>query len=194
MAVKDVVQIGHPALKAPTVEITDFNNPELAQLVEDLKDTMYAEGLIGIASTQIGENLRVFITEPRETDVRPKDQADELRVYINPKIVRRADTESIIWEGCGSFDHAGKFGPVSRPSWIEIMAYDPSGQGFLFRADGILGRVIQHEMDHLDGMEFIDRMTSPSLLKPKDLYIAQEKMRPEHVAAQRIVIKRYTQL
>lgn len=114
MAVRKIVQIGHPALKSKTIEVVNSGDPKLAQLIKDLKDTMYAEGLIGIAANQIGENLRVFITEPRETDARPKDQADELRVYINPTIVYQSPEKSVIWEGCGSFQHAERFGPRDK--------------------------------------------------------------------------------
>ena len=82
MAIRKAIQIGHPALKAINQEIVEFADYKLIQLVQDLRDTMYSAGLIGIAAPQIGENYRVFITEPRETENRPADQADELRVYI----------------------------------------------------------------------------------------------------------------
>lgn len=96
MAIRKTVQIGHPALKAINREIVDFADPKLTQLVQDLQDTMYSAGLIGIAAPQIGENFRVFITEPRETESRPADQADELRIYINPIIVNKSKDEVII--------------------------------------------------------------------------------------------------
>lgn len=81
--------------------------------------------------------------------------------------------------------------PVTRPCVAEVVASDQRGQRFRFRADGILGRVIQHEVDHLDGMEFVDRMNDKTLLKSRDLYIAEEKMKPEHLVAQKINTKQY---
>ena len=142
MAVRATIQIGHPALKAPNQEITDFSAPELVQLVEDLRDTMRATGLIGIAAPQIGENFKVFVTEPRETNTRPADQADELRVYINPKIVYQSEEKVVIWEGCGSVLNAKLFGPVERSKVVEVEASDVTGGKFRFKADGILGRGI----------------------------------------------------
>src|SRR3989338_5427354 len=148
MAVRETIPIGHPALKASNQEIIDFSAPELAKLIQNLQETMRATGLIGIAAPQIGENFRVFITEPRETDTRPADQSDEFRVYINPKIVYKSEEKIVIWEGCGSVLNAKLFGPVERPRVVEVEACDANGGKFRFKADGILGRVIQHEQDH----------------------------------------------
>ena len=128
MAIRNTIQLGHPALKAGNKIITDFGDPKLTQLITDLKDTMYKLGLIGIAAPQIGENYMVFITEPRETESRPADQADEFRVYFNPKIVWESDEKIIIWEGCGSVTQASLFGPVLRPKIVEIEAQDILGK------------------------------------------------------------------
>jgi len=194
MAIRETIQIGHPALKATNREIVDFADPKLTQLVQDLRDTMYSAGLIGIAAPQIGENFRVFITEPRETDNRPTDQADELRVYINPMIVNKSQDEVIIWEGCGSVLGATLFGPVKRPRQVEVEACDMRGKKFRFRADGILGRVIQHETDHLDGIEFIEIVADYKRLKSKEFYIKDEKNRPEHLKSQKITKKEYREV
>lgn len=191
MAVRETIQIGHPSLKSPNKEIVDFSAPELAQLITDLTETMRATGLIGIAAPQIGENFRVFVTEPRETDTRPADQADELRVYVNPKIVYRSEEKTVIWEGCGSVLNAKLFGPVERPRIVEVEARDGEGKKFRFKADGILGRVIQHEQDHLDGSEFMEHVLDYRKLKTVEFYIKDEKNKPEHLEAQRITIKEY---
>lgn len=194
MAIRKTIQIGHPALKAINRKIIDFADPKLTRLVQDLRDTMYSTRLIGIAAPQIGENFRIFITEPRETDVRPADQADELRIYINPIIVNKSKDEVIIWEGCGSVLGAGLFGPVKRPRLVEVEASDMKGKKFSFRADGILGRVIQHETDHLDGIEFIEVVEDYRRLKSREFYIKDEKARPEHLQAQKITIKEYREI
>lgn len=194
MAVREAIQIGHPALKTANQEIVDFSAPELTQLIVDLRDTMRATGLIGIAAPQIGENFRVFVTEPRETDARPADQADEFRVYINPKIVFRSKEEVVIWEGCGSVLNAKLFGPVKRPKMIEVEARDEKGDKFRFKADGILGRVIQHEQDHLDSSEFTEHVLDYSQLKAVEFYIKDEKNKPEHLEAQKITIKEFRKI
>jgi peptide deformylase len=181
--------LGHPALKAENQIIQNFVDPKLAQLIIDLKDTMYKEGLIGIAAPQIGENYMVFITEPRETEYRPADQADEFRVYINPKILWESDEKIIIWEACGSVTEVGIFGPVLRSKIVEVEAQDITGNKFKFKADGILGRVIQHEMDHCLGIEFIEKVADYGKLKSLEFYLKDIKTSPEQVAAQKISIK-----
>src|SRR3989344_5777691 len=191
MAIRNTIQLGHPALKAGNKIITDFGDPKLTQLITDLKDTMYKLGLIGIAAPQIGENYMVFITEPRETESRPADQADEFRVYFNPKIVWESDEKIIIWEGCGSVTQASLFGPVLRPKIVEIEAQDILGKKFRFKSDGILGRVIQHEMDHCLGVEFIEKVADYSQLKSKEFYLKDIKNSPEQLKTQKITLKEY---
>lgn len=191
MAVRETVQIGHPALKAKNNRITDFKSEQLRQLIQDLKDTMYDNGLIGIAAPQIAENFTVFVTEPRETKTRPKDQADIFRVYINPVIVDQSEEEIIIYEGCGSLLHGQLFGPVRRPRQITVEAYDEEGQKFRFTADGILGRVMQHEYDHLQGIEFTEKITDYKKLMYVDFYIKNIKNSPEQLAAGKITVKNF---
>jgi peptide deformylase len=158
MAKREAIQVGDPRLKAPNKKINNFKDPKLKKIVEDLIDTIRAMELIGMAAPQIGENYRVFVTEPRETKFRTTDQADELRVYINPKIIKTSKDKSIIYEGCGSFVQGQLFGPVKRPKEITIEAQDLNGRRFRLTCDGLLARVIQHEYDHLDGIEFIEKV------------------------------------
>lgn len=192
--IKPTIQIGDPRLKADNKLITDFNAPELKQLIQDLIDTMYDAQLIGIAAPQIAENYQVFITEPRETPARPADQADQLRIYINPTIVASSSEECIIYEGCGSVLNGQLFGPVSRPKQITVEAFDEHGQKFRFTADGILGRVIQHEYDHLHGVEFTEKVTNYKQLMHVDFYRERIKNSPEQIEASRITTKLFEQI
>lgn len=159
MAVREVVQIGHPALKAKNKTIANFNSPKVKQLIKDLVDTMREEELIGVAAPQIGENLKIFVTEPRKTKTRTGDQVDQLRVYINPAIIFLSKAQTIIYEGCGSVAKGTIFGPVKRPEEITIEAIDEKGKKFKLNCNGILARVIQHEYDHLQGVEFTEKVT-----------------------------------
>lgn len=181
--VRETTQLGDPRLKAPNKEITDSNDLELKRVVDDLVETMRANELIGMAAPQIGENWRVFVTEPRETAIRTGDQTDELRVYINPKIVATSEEEIVIWEGCGSFAKATVYGPVKRPKEITIEARDLAGKKFRLVCDGILARVIQHENDHLDGIEFIEKVTDIKQLKSTEFYIRDVKGLPKTAQA-----------
>lgn len=191
MPARQTIQIGHPALKATNKRITDFKDPNLKSLVEDLIDTMREGGLIGIAAPQIAENFTVFVTEPRETKTRSKDQADELRVYINPNLVKHSKEEVVIYEGCGSVLNGQLFGPVSRPKTITIEAFDQDGKRFRFTADGILGRVIQHEYDHLQGIEFLEKVSDYKKLMTVEHYLELVKPDLEHIKASTIMIKKH---
>jgi peptide deformylase len=191
---RETIQIGHPALKATNSEITDFRSEKVKQLIQDLIDTMYEAKLIGIAAPQIAENFRIFITEPRETPVRPADQSDILRVYINPKIIELSNEDSIIYEGCGSVLNGQLFGPVKRPKLVTVEAYNENGKKFRFTADGILGRVIQHEYDHLEGVEFTEKVTDYKKLMHVDFYIKNIKSSPEQIEASKITKKEYAEV
>ena len=191
MAVRETTQIGDPRLKASNKRIKNFNDPVLKQLVEDLVDSMRAGGLIGMAAPQIGENYKVFVTEPRETKTRSADQTDELRVYINPVMVEESAEESIIYEGCGSVIHGKLFGPVKRSREIVIEAFDIDGKKFRFRCDGILARVIQHEYDHLSGIEFTEKVSDYRKLMSVEFYLKNIKLSKEQTEASLITEKEF---
>ncbi len=158
MTVRKTAQAGHPALKTKNKKVTAINTPEIRKLIKDLVDTMYRNGLIGIAAPQIGENYMIFVTHPRRTKSRKLGKADKLRVYINPKIMYTSKEKSLIYEGCESVVGGDLFGPVVRPKEVTVLAYDQKGNKFTLTCDGLLARVIQHEMDHLLQTEFIQKV------------------------------------
>lgn len=194
MAVRKVVQAGHPALKTKNKEITDFSSPLFKKLIKDLKDTMYKTDLVGIAAPQIAENYAVFITHPRQTVHRKVVNVDELRVYINPKITSHSKKRSIVFEGCGSVISANLFGPVSRPNKIRIEAFGEKGNRFSLVADGLLARVIQHELDHLTGMEFVQKVSDYSKIFDKKYYYKNIRNSKEQRGASRITKIEYKKL
>jgi len=189
MAVCDTLQIGDPRLKAENKIITDFADPKLHQVIKDLVDTMHENKLIGIAAQQIGENYTLFVTEPRQTKYRAVDQADILRVYINPQITWASEATTIVFEGCGSVLHGQLFGPVERPQIIKIDYSDESGQKHWLKCDGILARVIQHEYDHLQGVEFTEKITDYKQLIAKEWYLEFIRNNLEYVSRSKITIK-----
>jgi len=158
MVIKEIVQIGNPALSQKSKFVTKINSRYTQKVITDLIDSMRFHGLIGIAAPQIGEKLRIFVTEVRNTKYRSL-KSDQLRVYINPKIVWSSKKQVIIYEGCGSVAYANLFAPVRRPEKITIEARNEKGDKFKFSADGMLSRVIQHEYDHLNGVEFTEKIT-----------------------------------
>lgn len=189
MAIKETIQIGDPRLRAKNLKIKNFDTTDLSQLVKDLRDTMRENRLIGMAAPQLGVNLQVFITEPRATKYRTADQSDELRAYINPTIVGFSDEKSILYEGCGSVLSAQLFGPVERAKEIIIEAYDVTGKKFRYKVDGILGRVILHEFDHILGILFTDIITDYTKLAAVDYYRANLAATPEQIKNSTINVK-----
>jgi peptide deformylase len=177
--IKEAIQLGDPRLKAFNKTIENFKDPIVRQVVENLNDSMKFGEHIGMAAPQIGENLRIFVTELRETKWRTKAEVDEPRIFINPKIIKLSKEKSLIWEGCGSVVNSKLFGPVKRPKEITIEAQDLNGKCFRLACDGILARVIQHEYDHLDGIQFVERMIDLSQLKNAEFYMRDIKGLPE---------------
>lgn len=126
----------------PVSMITD----ELVQLLEDMYETMVAQDGVGIAAPQIGKNLQVAIVEV--------DEEDRFEL-INPEIIESSG-ESVDVEGCLSIPHT--YGTVKRADEITVRYFDREGEEMEVQAFGYLARAIQHEIDHLNGVLFIDKM------------------------------------
>ncbi len=124
--------------------------PEIQQLIDDMAETMYAAPGVGLAATQIGEKLQLFIV-----DIADEDSPSDLRVFINPEILERSG--KVTWqEGCLSFP--GIQEEVERAAKVRVRAQDRNGQWFELEAEGLLAVAIQHEYDHLQGVLMIDHM------------------------------------
>lgn len=189
MAYRDTLQIGDLRLKAENKIVTDFNDPAVKQVIEDLTETMRQNELVGMAGPQIGENWKIFVTEPRETKNRSADQADELRVYINPTIVYFSTEVVEIYEGCGSVLKGALFAPVIRPKEVTVEAFDQNGKKFSLTCDGILARVIQHEYDHMLGIEFTEKISDYKKMMAAEFYRERIKLLPGYVQASMITKK-----
>ncbi len=141
---------GDPILKTRAVEIS-ASDSEIRELVEDMFQTMEAEGGVGLAANQVGVARRVFVA------VIPAKVGPPLQyVLINPRITARSPETETEDEGCLSFP--GITGPVARAAWVEIEGQDLEGKPIRLRTQGLLARACQHELDHLDGIVFIERM------------------------------------
>lgn len=158
MIVKEIIQIGNPILNRKSKLVIKIDAKETQRVIKNLVDSMSYHGLIGMAASQIGNSSKVFVTAVRKTKYR-NSKNDELRVYINPKIVWSSKKQVVIYEGCGSVAYANLFAPIKRPEKIIIEAYNEKGGKFNLEADGMLARVIQHEYDHLNGIEFTEKIT-----------------------------------
>jgi peptide deformylase len=189
MAIRKVIHVGDPLLKKNNKKILSFSSNKTKKLVRDLTDTMRRLDLVGMAAPQIGENYQVFVTEPRKTKARKLAKGDELRIYINPEITYFSKSQSIIYEGCGCI--SGIFGPVKRPKIVEVQAYNQDGARFSLKSDGLLARVIQHEMDHLNGIEFIEVVDNYSRLLDMEHYVKRVRNSKSQLAACKITQIKY---
>lgn len=194
MAVRKTIQIGDPRLKADNIVVKDFSDPQVKKVIQDLKDTMIKNDLIGMAAPQIGYNYKIFITQPRKTKARKLPKGDKLRIYINPKIVKSSKKVNLIYEGCGSVMNGNLFGPVKRPEEITIEADDEKGEKFQIRCNGILSRVIQHENDHMVGVEFTEKISDYKKLMAREFYIKNIRNSKEQLEASNITVVEYKKL
>jgi peptide deformylase len=160
MPVKEVLKMGHPVLRDKAQAVTDFHSPVLAALLTDMLDTMRALNGAGLAAPQIGVSLRVVIfaveSNPRYPDVEPIPQT----VLINPEIVPLSPEQVLGWEGCLSIP--GMRGLVPRYQHIRYRGYDQHGEAFEREVSGFHARVVQHEVDHLEGLLYPLRITDLS--------------------------------
>jgi len=124
--------------------------PEIRRLIEDMAETMYAAPGVGLAATQIGEPLQLFIV-----DTAGEDEPSDLRVFINPEIVEK-DGATTYEEGCLLF--SGVQEKIDRAAKVRVRALDQDGRAFELEAEGLLAIAIQHEFDHLQGVLMIDRV------------------------------------
>jgi peptide deformylase len=124
--------------------------PELRKLIDDMAETMYAAPGVGLAATQIGELLQLFII-----DIADAEEPSDLRVFINPEIFESEG--EVTWpEGCLSFP--GITEDIDRAAHVRVRAQDRDGKWFELEAEGLLAVAIQHEYDHLQGQLMIDHM------------------------------------
>lgn len=171
MIIEKIIQIWNPILSQKSKIVKKINSPKVRQIIENLTDTMRANNLIWMTSGQIWAKMRIFVTEVRKTSFRNSNDIWKLKIYINPKIIRKSKEECIIYEWCGSVAYSKLFAPVKRPKKIIIEAYDENWKKFKLKADGLLSRVIQHEYDHLDWIEFTEKITDIKKIMSSEEYI-----------------------
>jgi peptide deformylase len=164
MALRTILTYPDPRLKNAAADVANLDG-RIAQLCEDLAETMYAAPGIGLAATQVGEPLRVIVLDVHEQGEPP---GTKLLKLVNPVIAER-EGEITFEEGCLSVPDFTA--DVKRASRILLRAWTPDEKEVAIEADGLLAVALQHELDHLDGKLFIDRL---SRLK-RDLYRARQR-------------------
>jgi peptide deformylase len=149
VAILPIIQYPDPVLAAKAEPVTEFND-ELKKLAADMAETMYAAPGVGLAAPQVGVLKRLVVIDV-------SDDKSDLRVLVNPKITSHTDTLEECEEGCLSLK--GLYEKVKRPDGVTVAAQDTDGNPIEFAATGLLAVCCQHEIDHLDGIVFIDHLS-----------------------------------
>ena len=153
MAILKIAKIGHPVLVKKTNEISNLNDINLKKIVFDMSETMIDANGVGLAAPQVHLNHRLFIY--RNPDIEEKDKI-KVSVLINPIIEKMSDDTEDDWEGCLSIP--GMLGLVRRLKKIKYSGIDLNGKKVSGQVEGLHARVIQHELDHLNGVLYTSRL------------------------------------
>lgn len=161
MAVLPIVKYPHPMLTTPAKEVVEITD-DILELLDDMYETMVANDGIGIAAPQVNQSLRIALVEI--------DEETGLFEMINPQIIKTAG-KTIDVEGCLSFPEI--FGTVERADTIVLNYFDRNGDAYEVEAEDYLARVFQHELEHLEGKLFTDKIIQSIL--PEDLETYMEE-------------------
>lgn len=179
--IREILIWPDPRLKEKSAKVTVFD-AQLGKLIDDLFETMYhAEG-VGLASAQIGELKRLLVI-----DTSPRQEGEVPRVFINPEILH-AEGKAVYTEGCLSIPGEAEDTGI-RAAKITVRAQDRTGKTFTLDADGLLAIAIQHEMDHLEGVLFVDYLSSLKrglIRKRMERYKADQKADAEEAAEEAV--------
>ncbi|HVS01476.1 MAG TPA: peptide deformylase [Thermoanaerobaculia bacterium] len=173
MAPREIVRLGHPALRAPSEPVPEerLASPEIQGLIDDMIETLRQTGGVGLAAPQVGEGWQIFLFE-RELPSEPRP----IQVVVNPLVEPHGREQVYDWEGCLSIP--ALLGLVPRHPAVRLWGKDRHGEAFDLELSGFTARVVQHEYDHLHGVLFLDRMRdlqSLSFAAEWDRFIAGEE-------------------
>lgn len=148
MAIRKIREMGDPVLEKRCKEVSEVT-PRIQELIDDMFDTLYEANGVGLAAPQVGILKRIVVV-----DVTGEDPI----LMINPKIVEMSG-EQTGYEGCLSVP--GKTGNVTRANYVKVLAYDENLEPFELEGTELLARAIQHELDHLDGHLYVEKVDGP---------------------------------
>ena len=143
MALRKIVTLEDPVLRKTSRKVEKFDK-RLWDLLDDMKDTLYSANGAGLAAVQVGILRRVVVI----------DVGDGLMELVNPEITERSDEKQEEVEGCLSIP--GRYGVTERPEWVKVKAQNGEGKWVVYKGEGLKARCFCHELDHLDGVLYID--------------------------------------
>ena len=153
MALREIIKLPHPTLKRKAHKVSEFNQ-EFQQLVDDMVDTMRAEPGVGLAAPQVNQSLRLIVVEYPEDDA-VEDSDPRLFVVANPEFSYMSKETVKGIEGCLSVPNL--LGEVERSQEVTVTGKDRKGKKIEIKAAGWLARIFEHEIDHLNGILYVDR-------------------------------------
>lgn len=153
MAIREVIKLPHPTLRRKAHKVTDFGK-SFQQLVDDMVETMRSEPGVGLAAPQVNQSLRLIVVEYPEDDSEENAQP-KLFVLANPEFKYLSEEKVKGVEGCLSIPNL--LGEVERSAEVFVVGLDRRGRKIEIKASGWLARIFQHEIDHLDGILYVDR-------------------------------------
>jgi len=160
MAVRNIVFLGEQVLRQKAQKVQHVDK-SIEKLIDDMVETMHAANGIGLAANQVGVLQRVIVVELPLDEEDP--QSGKLYTLINPEVVSSSQDVASGEEGCLSIPYY--YGEVTRPQSVVVRGRDRKWREVKIKASGMLARVFQHEIDHLNGILFIDRMTDMARLR-----------------------------
>ncbi len=156
MAIRPIVEVPDPRLKQVSKSVETFDD-DLKTLVEDMFDTMYDAPGIGLAAIQVGVPLRVLVIDLQEPLEEGGEPVRDPKVFINPEILNPSEDMGVYQEGCLSVPD--QFADVERPATCRARWQDLDGNSHQMDFEGLMATCLQHEMDHLEGILFIDHLS-----------------------------------
>lgn len=168
------VQVGNPIIRKvlKRVSAEKLSSQEVADCIERMRTINASMDGVGISANQVGYDLRISLVHVKATSRRPGVKETNERIMINPEFVSMPPASTYMWEGCLSVAHAGIFVPVMRHKRVKVRYVTPEGQEVVAMLDGLEAHVAQHEIDHLDGIIFLDKDIDRQRFMSTDEYVA----------------------
>jgi len=158
MAILNIVKYPEKSLSKPSEPVQEIDD-EVRKLIEDMGETMFHDSGVGLAAPQVGVNRRIIVYDPHATDEERDPEAREFTALINPEILEKSQG-TFISESEGCLSVVDFRADVKRHEQVRVRALNIEGKALNFSANGILSVIMQHEIDHLDGILFIDRISA----------------------------------
>lgn len=169
--IREIIQLGHPTLRAKAQTVENIQDQSVQNLIADLKATVAQANGVGIAAPQVAQSYRLFIVASRPNPRYPNAPTMEPTAMINPQILAHSTEVVKGWEGCLSIP--GIRGLVPRYQAVEVEYTDENGKLQKQELSDFIARIFQHELDHLDGVVFLDRLESTHDLVTEQEYQKQ---------------------